>query len=103
MFRTNLLSSNNLKTVKTSIDDYEELARSRNKSHQESNQAQRGDTKKAVKIILDVVRQEGCAANKEIPFRLPLGPDAYNVLKTKCEETLELLWEWKDISNSTDY
>ncbi|RFU28749.1 hypothetical protein B7463_g7592, partial [Scytalidium lignicola] len=103
MFRTKLLSSGNLKTAQTSIPYYEELFKSGDESLKRSDQAQRGDIKKGVKIILDLVRQEGCAANREIPLRFPLGPDTYNVMKTKCEETLKLLEEWEPVIKSTDH
>lgn len=40
---------------------------------------------------------------KEIPLRLVLGTDAYGAIKGKCETTLDLLEEWKDVIFSTDY
>jgi hypothetical protein len=55
------------------------------------DQKQSGDPQKAVEIILNLVRKEGCAAGEEIPFRLPLGLDCYEAVKWKCEETLQLL------------
>ncbi|KAH8801736.1 hypothetical protein F5884DRAFT_807711 [Xylogone sp. PMI_703] len=103
MFRTKLLSSNNLKTVQSNIPDYQKLSEDRNKWFSENSEAQPGDVSKAISIILDAVRQEGWAANREVPFRLPLGPDAYNVLKTKSEQTLELLNDLGPVINSTNY
>lgn len=103
MFRTKLLSGGNMKSIQTSIPDYAEISKSRSDFFREKDEGQRGDTQKAVEIILDLVRQEGCGAGKEIPFRLPLGPDAFDVLKTKCEETLKLLEEWEPVIKSTDH
>lgn len=69
----------------------------------DADQKQDGDTRKAVKIILDLVRQEGCAAGRDIPFRLPLGPDCAEEMKAKCEETLKVLEDWKPIITSTNF
>lgn len=56
-----------------------------------------------VSIILDLVRREGVAKGKEVPSRLPLGTDCYESIKGKCEDTLRILDEWKDIIHRTDY
>lgn len=61
-----------------------------------------GDPKKAVEIMLDVVRGEGVAKGKETPFRLPLGSDGLQVMRTKCQETLRVCEEWEVVIKSTD-
>jgi hypothetical protein len=102
-FRTLLLSSSNLKVAQSSIPEY--IGRSENlrKMLATEDRAQPGDVQKGVSIILDLVRAEGVAAGKKIPFRLPLGADCYETIKEKCEETLRLLDEWKGVINSTNY
>ena len=55
-----------------------------------------------VEIILDLVRSEGVAKDKEVPFRLPLGIDVFDDMKAKCEETLSLLEDWRGVIRSTD-
>ncbi|KAK0763287.1 hypothetical protein N5P37_004274 [Trichoderma harzianum] len=62
-----------------------------------------GDPEKGVSLILDFVRGEGSAAGREMPFRLPLGTDAYQGITGKCEETLSSLKEHKDLICSTDF
>jgi len=69
----------------------------------QEDQAQRGDPAKLVEITLDLVRNEGVAKDKDIPFRLPLGVDVYEDIKEKCETTLQLLEEWKTVICSTDH
>ena len=62
---------------------------------------QRGDVKKAVELMIDVIRGEGCATGREFPPRLPLGPDAISLIEVKCRETLELIDLWrKEVSNT---
>ncbi|PMD49949.1 NAD(P)-binding protein [Hyaloscypha bicolor E] len=102
-FRTKLLSSGNMKTVSTEILEYKDFSRTLLKGLAEADQMQPGDPIKLVEMVLDLVRQEGIAEGKEIPFRLPLGSDCYNDVKAKCEETLELLKKWEPMIKSTDY
>ncbi|KAF3074466.1 putative oxidoreductase YusZ [Trichoderma lentiforme] len=101
-FRTDLLSQANLKTMESSIPDYKEASQGFNKLLQEKNHAQSGDPKKGVAVVVDLVRQEGTAKGKTIPVRMPLGPDAYALIKDKCDKTIRLLEEWKDVISSTD-
>lgn len=102
-FRTKLLSTDNLKAVQSQIPDYVEVSKERRAGLAKEDQTQPGDTQKAVEIILDLVRNEGCAQGRNVPFRLPLGTDCYDSVKAKCESTLELLEEWRDVIKSTDY
>lgn len=101
-FRTDLLAQGNVKTVQSSIRDYREDSRAFNKLLIDKNHTQSGDPKKGVAIIVDLVRLEGVAKDKTVPLRMPLGPDAYDVIKNKCEKTINLLEDWKDVISSTD-
>jgi hypothetical protein len=60
---------------------------------------QPGDPQKAVDVITDVVRGEGCAAGKQWPSVLVLGEDAEKGIRVKCLQVLEHLddTEWRDI------
>ncbi|KAI1777420.1 NAD(P)-binding protein [Hypoxylon cercidicola] len=102
-FRTKLLSPGNLQVMQSKIPDYAQVSQAHADGLAKEDQAQPGDTQKAVKIIVDLVRKEGYAAGKDVPLRFPLGPDCFSTIKEKCEETLNLLQEWKDIINSTDH
>lgn len=96
------MSSGNVKTVASTIPDYADFSKALLHGLSQEDQNQRGDPVKLVEIIVDLVRREGIAAGREIPFRLPLGLDVYDDMKAKCEETLKLLEEWKDVIRSTD-
>jgi hypothetical protein len=102
MVRTNLLSANNLQTAQSSVPEYAELAKNISEGLKSANQQQPGDPAKLGEIIVDLVRGEGCATGKEVPLRLPLGPDALETLKHKAEKTLELVGEWEDVIKSTN-
>ncbi|KAI0113079.1 NAD(P)-binding protein [Daldinia grandis] len=102
-FRTMLLSPDNLRAVPSSIPDYAEASKTNMDGLAKEDRAQPGDTEKAVSIILDLVRKEGCALGKEVPLRFPLGRDCYDTIKEKCEETLLLLEDWQHVINSTDH
>ncbi|CZR50359.1 related to ketoreductases [Phialocephala subalpina] len=101
-FRTKLLSKNKMKAVISTIPEYAEFSKTRVATLSKEDQAQPGDPVKLVETILDLVRQEGITEGREVPFRLPLGRDVYGDMKTKCEETLKLLEEWKTTIRSTD-
>ncbi|KAH0489903.1 hypothetical protein TgHK011_001395 [Trichoderma gracile] len=101
-FRTDLLSQGNLKTTESSIPDYAEASKTFNRLLAEKNHAQAGDPKKGVAVVVDLVRQEGVAKGKTVPVRMALGQDAYEVIKNKCNKTIKLLEDWKDVISSTD-
>ncbi|RSL55870.1 hypothetical protein CEP54_009116 [Fusarium duplospermum] len=102
-FRTELLSSRNLKNEPSKIQDY--VQRSKDFDEYLANRSghQAGDPEKGVAIVLDIVRGEGVAEGKERPLRIALGADGYEVIKNKCDETLKSLEAWKDVSCSTDF
>jgi NAD(P)-dependent dehydrogenase (short-subunit alcohol dehydrogenase family) len=102
-FRTLLLSSQNMKATQSTLSDYVESSKARLAGLARESERQPGDPVKLAKIVGDLVRQEGIAKGREIPFRLPLGLDCFDDVKAKCEDTLKLLQEWKEVIRSTDY
>lgn len=62
--------------------------------------AQLGDIVKGCKVCVDVLTK---ADGKPIPLRLVLGSDAFGMIKDKCNGTINLLDEWKDVICSTDH
>ncbi|KAK7983384.1 hypothetical protein PG989_010786 [Apiospora arundinis] len=102
-FRTKLLSAGNMKAATSKFDEYNELSQRLFKHLAEEDQAQQGDPDKLVRILADMVRGEGCAAGKEVPFRLPIGVDMVADVREKCEDTLALLREWEAVLTSTDF
>lgn len=102
-FRTKLLSTSNLSAVPTKVPEYAEASSALHQHLAEEDQKQDGDASKAIKVILDLVRREGCAEGRDVPFRLPLGPDCFTEMKEKCEETLRVLEDWKPVITGTNF
>ncbi|KAK7961759.1 uncharacterized protein PG986_002584 [Apiospora aurea] len=90
-FRTKLLSAGNRQAATSKFPEYAELSQELIQHLAEEDQAQQGDPDKLVRILVDMVRREGCAAGKEVPFRLPIGVDMVADVREKCESTLALL------------
>jgi NAD(P)-dependent dehydrogenase (short-subunit alcohol dehydrogenase family) len=101
-FRTKLLSSSSMKARPSDIPEYAEASRAQMKGLTGEDQNQPGDPAKLVEIVLDLVRGEGVAQGMEVPIRLPLGVDCYADVKNKCEATLAVLENWRDVARSTD-
>ncbi|KUJ16280.1 uncharacterized protein LY89DRAFT_782568 [Mollisia scopiformis] len=99
-FRTNVSSSSGKESEFAKDVDYGELARRVQAGLKASNRKQKGDTKKAAKIMVDVVKGEGVEGGKSMPKRLPLGRDCLETVRRK--ETLELCDEWEEIVENTE-
>lgn len=83
------------------IKDYSDTAVGQVRAlFEERNNKQLGDIEKGCRVLFEVLTEKD---GKEIPMRLPLGSDAYTSIKGKCDETRELLEEWKEVSSSTDH
>ncbi|KAH6620863.1 hypothetical protein B0J18DRAFT_430905 [Chaetomium sp. MPI-SDFR-AT-0129] len=65
---------------------------------------ERGDVKKGVELMVDIIRGEGCAAGgRKVPARLPIGGDAVKVVEDTCRNMLEVIEAWRqDVAGTTD-
>lgn len=103
-FRSNLLNPGNRLAAKAHIPDYDGTASRKTAEGLEAyNNNQPGDIVKGAKVMVEVLTSSGVAAGKEVPLRLALGSDAYQVITGKCQATISLLDEWKDITTKTDH
>ena len=64
---------------------------------------QRGDPKKCVALVADIVTGEGLAKGRQMPDTLAMGVDAVQATRQKCKKTLDLLQDWEELSSSTDH
>ena len=101
-FQTKSLDPANLKSEKPFIKDYEEMNKLANEFVRTMNGNQTGDTEKAVRIMIDVVKDEGVATGKSMPERLPLGADSLGKIRDKYAAYLDVCKEWEDVITSTD-
>ncbi|KAL4248327.1 Short-chain Dehydrogenase/Reductase (SDR) [Abortiporus biennis] len=72
-FRTEFLADGNRGDIKSRIPDYQQLADSTVATYRAYNGKQPGDPKKAVEVIIDVVKGEGFAKDKKSPTVVALG------------------------------
>ena len=101
-FMTEFLSQQNSKPVENRIEDYKELSKTMETAFADLNGKQLGDPKKGVNAIVDVVKGTNGAADKKWPSSLPLGSDAVDLIRKKCQDTLLEIDEWESLSRSTD-
>lgn len=102
-FRTNLLSKGNVHAVETKIDDYMEASEIHNGHLRDADMKQDGDPKKFVKLSIDLVREEGAAAGKVVPFRMIMGKDSVDEISEKLDETIRGIKEWKDVAENMGF
>lgn len=102
-FRTQLLSAENSRPIPTKHNEYKLIVDTLFEALKNISSKQPGDPKKGVERVIDVVRREGTAAGREIPPRFALGSDSVAALRKKCNDTLQLLKDWEDVSSSTDF
>jgi NAD(P)-dependent dehydrogenase (short-subunit alcohol dehydrogenase family) len=97
-FRSNFLNAGNRTIAKQRFSDYEgTAARNTSDGLDAYNNNQPGDIKKGAKAMIDVLTGE------DIPLRLVLGSDALEIINGKCNSTIKLLAEWKEVSMSTNH
>jgi hypothetical protein len=64
---------------------------------------ERGDARKGVELMVDVIRGEGCASGRKTPLRLPIGDDAVRVVEATCHNMLKVIDAWRsDVVGTTD-
>ncbi|KIW06124.1 uncharacterized protein PV09_03291 [Verruconis gallopava] len=102
-YRTKLLSSGNMKPTTSNIPDYAEYSKNLVAAISGESGKQPGDPVKLVETVVDLVRGEGIAWGKQIPFRLPMGLDCYDEILNKLEETKRMLQIWGDVIRSTNF
>jgi hypothetical protein len=102
-FRTKVMDPENVKFRSTiAIADYDDIRKQIKQNVVGINGKQPGDPKKAVEIMVDLVRGEGVAEGKEVPERLPLGKDCLATMRKKTVGNLAICNEWEDVVCSTD-
>lgn len=97
-FRTSLLSSSaNLQTKTSAIPDYVDFSRAMNAGLAAEDGRQPGDPVKLAHVVLDLVREEGLAEGRKVPFRMLVGRDCVEGVRGKCEDVLGVVREWEGV------
>ena len=102
-FRTKVLRPDQMKVETTPVGAYTEMNKVMRAGVAAIDGNQPGDPQKGVERLIDVVRSKGLAMGKEMPKRLPLGPDGLAVVREKCLETLRICEEWGNLISNTDF
>jgi NADP-dependent 3-hydroxy acid dehydrogenase YdfG len=96
-FATSLLTASNLSLNKNaSIKDYEPLNKSLEEAFQTTSGNQPGDPVKGVRRMIEAVTHTGYAEDKEVPVRVVLGKDAYEISGRILERMQKERQEWKE-------
>jgi hypothetical protein len=66
-----------------------------------ADEKRKGDLRKGVRRMVDVVTSERMAVGRPMRKRLPLGTDSLRTIWAKCIGTLRLCEEWKELIAST--
>jgi len=101
-FRTDLLTADNHAKYGGRIPDYEQIMRTRLDKLDASNHNQPGDAKKGANVIIDTVKGEGAAKDKQFTPVVLLGSDCYGQVRNILTKGVAKLDEWKDVTVSTD-
>lgn len=102
-YRTKIFAPGNIKFGVPSIPDYAEFNKGYQARVASLHENQPGDPKKATDCIVDVVRGEGEAAGKTLPNRLPVGTDAFDIMRERCSEIIRICDEWEHVSTDTKF
>ena len=85
------------------ISDYDRMRTISSEKFREITGSFTGDPKKAMELVVDVVKGEGKVRGRPWPLHLFLGNEAYNSVKNKCNEVLENLDAWQDVAKDLDF
>jgi len=102
-FRTEVMAPEKVKFgASNRLPEYEELNNLVKLGLDAQNGTQPGDPKKACEVVVEAVRGEGRCVGKELPLRLPVGPDAFSYMRASCNERLAVCDEWDGITSNTN-
>jgi hypothetical protein len=102
-FRTDILSGGHRSVYDPRIEDYQPVTSAMNGMLESCHQEQRGDPKKGVKVVCDIVRGEGAASGKPWPRSVLLGSDCHESIKQHLEQSLKDIELWKNVTVSTNF
>ncbi|KAJ5522067.1 hypothetical protein N7527_006182 [Penicillium freii] len=103
-FRTSVMTSGNiLYRAPNPLSEYVETNLLVKAGCDAADGNQPGDPLKAGALIVEAVRGEGRCTGKELPFRLPLGPDAISAIRGNSQAKLRICDEWEDFASATNF
>ncbi|KAM5346095.1 hypothetical protein ACJ41O_009100 [Fusarium nematophilum] len=101
-FRTNFLAPGHRVRANKVIDDMGEGVNGTFKALDAFDRQQPGDPVKGAALIVEALTGTGRAAGRELPPRLVVGRDAYQIISGNLETNKANLESWKDVTTTTD-
>ncbi|KAI0315271.1 hypothetical protein OF83DRAFT_366130 [Amylostereum chailletii] len=101
-FRTAFLQGGNRGPSVSRIEEYKPITGAMDDMWVAVNGKQPGDPKKLVQVMLDLIRGEGVAKEREVPTIVQLGRDCVTAVKTEVEGMLKDMEAWEGVYTSTD-
>lgn len=95
-FRTEGISKNAYSIQK--VDDYNPLREMVLSRFSRIQETQKGDPRKAMEALFDVVKGENAAKGRPWPLWLALGEEADVDIRKQCERIIQNLDDWKDVT-----
>ncbi|KAL4786492.1 hypothetical protein BJX76DRAFT_365577 [Aspergillus varians] len=103
-FRTNVMTPGNvLYRAPNPLPEYAEINKLIQARCESADGNQPGDPNKAAVLTVEAVRGEGRCVGKELPARLPLGPDAFTAIRENSLAKLKICEEWDGITSETSF
>lgn len=100
LFRTPVLGK--MDHIEPQSSDYAELHTKVKTALKSADGNQPGDPVKGVQYMIEMINGVGIAEGRDVPLRVPLGADAFAIIKQKCKTMLDIIEEWEHIGKSTD-
>ncbi|KAL2825766.1 hypothetical protein BDW59DRAFT_70036 [Aspergillus cavernicola] len=103
-FRTSVMTPGNiLYRAPNPLPEYAEMNQLVRAGCNAADGNQPGDPYKAATLIVDAVKGQGPCVGKELPARLPLGPDGVKAVRENSQAKLQICDEWEDIVSATNF
>lgn len=101
-FRTDLLGGRRLR-ARNVIEDLKEGVNPAIASLDNYNLRQPGDPKKGARLVVDALTGRGSCQGLDLPPRLLIGQDAYDIVLGVIDKNRENFEAWRRLATSTDY
>jgi NAD(P)-dependent dehydrogenase (short-subunit alcohol dehydrogenase family) len=85
------------------IPDYDVLRQERSTVRDGIEKTYVGDPKKGMKVLVDIVTEEGVAEGRRWPLYLWLGTQAHGAVENQLQRVRKTYEEWKDVTTDLDF
>lgn len=102
-FSTDLVSPGHVQfRVPNPIPEYADLNKQLAEASAAGSKDWPGHPGKACELVVEAVRGEGRCEGKELPVRLPIGADTFDIMKGDLNARLKICDEWQEVMSQTN-